>query len=530
MSDTVLKKLGKKSYIIAFFIAMIIMVYNSVVVFESYPQLTDRYFALMLLINIVITSILANATYYTSRVKIDDNYVSISYYLFFLIANYVFAIFVLLTESDHSMTLISVFIGMGRLMFVFGILAMKLRINLNWFYDSVLRMSLTSVAVIIVQLMLVLSLSTLSFNLDTFIFILNGLTVMMLVIINYELVLEEKKENAFAFLFAFLLLLLSLLLTTLTSNTFEMLIQSHILQSIGLGYFFYYVNHNNFFIPEQEQIRLQRQFNLYAMNLKKIIDKKTYQVREANQKFIDELEYAKKIQQSLLPDQVMNYRDIKLVSGYFPCERLSGDFFDHYRLDEDNIALYLLDVSGHGISAALLTMFSNNFLKSNDKNQQLFRGLKPDRTLTYFYDQFNEINFPDEMHMVAFYATLNLSTKVMTYCSAGLNCSPIRFRKNGKIEYLDKSEGFPICKLSDFITPEYKSERIKLEKGDRILFYTDGLIDQEKNNTFDLDSLIRFVNSHKNLNIEEVNRLIINTINPLKQTLNDDITYVLVEI
>jgi sigma-B regulation protein RsbU (phosphoserine phosphatase) len=118
----------------------------------------------------------------------------------------------------------------------------------------------------------------------------------------------------------------------------------------------------------------------------------------------------------------------------------------------------------------------------------------------------------------------------MTYCSAGLNCSPIRFRKNGKIEYLDKSEGFPICKLSDFITPEYKSERIKLEKGDRILFYTDGLIDQEKNNTFDLDSLIRFVNSHKNLNIEEVNRLIINTINPLKQTLNDDITYVLVEI
>lgn len=509
---------------------MIIMLSNSLFVFEVYPQMTDRYLAVALLINIVITSILANATYYTSRVRIDDNYVSIAYYLFFLITNYVFAIFTLLTDSANSLLLVSVFIAMGRLLFVFGILAMKLRINLNWFYNSILRMSLTSIAVILIQLIVVITMSTLSYNFDTFVFVLNGLTVMMLVIINYELVLEERKENSFPFLFAFSLLLLSLLLTALTSNTFEMLIQSHILQSIGLGYFFFYVNRNNFIIPEQEQMRLQRQFNLYAMNLKKIIDKKTYQVREANQKFIDELEYAKKIQQSLLPNQLMNYRDVKIVSGYFPCERLSGDFFDHYRLDEDNIALYLLDVSGHGISAALLTMFSNNFLKSNDKNQQLFRGLKPDRTLTYFYDQFNQINFPDEMHMVAFYATLNLSTKVMTYCSAGLNCSPIRFRKNGKIEYLDKSEGFPICKLSEFITPEYKSERIKLEKGDRVLFYTDGLIDQDKNNTFDLESLISFINNHKNSTIEELNRLIIDTINPLKQTLNDDITYVFVEI
>lgn len=524
------KKMGKKSYLVAIFVAMIIMVLNSAVIFVDYEDMTEGYLTIVLLINIIVTSILANATYYTSRVRIDDNYLSISYYLFFLIANYALAIFILQMDSVSSSILISLFIGIGRLLFVFGILAMKLRFNLEWFYKSIPRMALTSLVVVLLQLFIVLMLDRVVLNMDTFIFVMNGLTVLMLVIINYELVLEEKRENSFAFIFAFTLMLLSLLLTTLTSNTFEMLIQSHILQIFGLGYFFYHVNRNNIIVPEKEKNRLQRQFNLYAMNLKKIIDKKTHQVREANQKFIDELEYAKKIQQSLLPASVMSYRDVKLVSGYFPCERLSGDFFDHYRLDEDNIALYLLDVSGHGISAALLTMFSNNYLKSNDKNQQLFRGLKPDRTLTYFYDQFNQINFPDEMHMVAFYATLNLSTKIMTYCSAGLNCSPIRFKRNGKIEHLDKSQGFPICKLSEFITPDYKSERIKLEKGDRLLFYTDGLVDQDKNNTFDLDSLIRFINSHKNYSIEELNRLIVSTINPLRQTLNDDITYVLLEI
>ena len=299
---------------------------------------------------------------------------------------------------------------------------------------------------------------------------------------------------------------------------------------MGLVLFFYHVNKNNFVIPEREQYRLQRQFNLYAMNLKKIIDKKTLQLRDINQKFIDELEYAKKIQQSLLPAHQLKYRNVNFISGYFPCERLSGDFFDIYRLDDDRVSLYLLDVAGHGISAALMTMFSNNFLKSNDENQLLFRGLKPDRSLKYFYDQFNAMNFPDEMHLVAFYATLDLNTRILTYCSGGLNCSPIRFSKNGKFEYLDRSEGFTICKLSEFITPEFKSESIKLDKGDRLLFFTDGMVDNEKNSTFDNDSLIQLILNSRHLTLAELNEVIVKVINPQKDLLNDDITYILMEL
>ncbi len=71
------KKMGKKSYLVAIFVAMIIMVLNSAVIFVDYEDMTEGYLTIVLLINIIVTSILANATYYTSRVRIDDNYLSI---------------------------------------------------------------------------------------------------------------------------------------------------------------------------------------------------------------------------------------------------------------------------------------------------------------------------------------------------------------------------------------------------------------------------------------------------------------------
>ena len=530
MGDTTAKRIERRSYLSVVLIAVFLMVFNTAVVFEYLGEFTETYLAILLIINIVIVSLLANATYYASRVKIDELYLSISYYAFFMIVDYVMALIMLLINHEDALDLIGVTLSFGRFLLVFGIFAMKWKRTYEWFYRSIIKLFLLGVLIIALQLGASFMLAQAWFGLETYVFLTNGFSVMLLALLCYDLVLEEHRERSYVYLFAFTLLLFSILLTALTLNSFEMLIQSHIIQVFGLSFFFYYVNRNNFVIPEGEQRRLQRQFNLYSNNLKKIIDKKTFLVSEANQKFIDELEYAKKIQQSLLPNVKTSYRDVNIVSGYFPCERLSGDFYDYYRLDDDNIALYLLDVSGHGISAALLTMLSNNYLKSNDKNQQLFRGLKPDRTFNFFYDQFNEMNFPDEMHMVAFYATLNLNTKVLTYCSAGLNCSPMRFRRNGKVELLDKSEGFPICKLSEFITPEYKSERIKLEKGDRLLFYTDGLIDQEKNNTFEMDTLIRFINSHRNLSIEALNKLLVQSIDPIKQALNDDITYILVEV
>ncbi len=281
--------------------------------------------------------------------------------------------------------------------------------------------------------------------------------------------------------------------------------------------------------PSFKKEATEKQIKLYAENLEKIIDKRTHEIREVNARLIKELEYAKSIQQSLLPLKRLNFKNTTFMSEYFPCERLSGDFYDIYRIDEDNVGMYVLDVSGHGISAALMTMFCNNFIKSTERLIKRYRGLKPHRNLKHFYEEFNKMNFPEEMHMVIFFASYNISTRTLTYCTGGMNCYPILVRKSGDAEFLNQSQGFPICQMSEFFTPEYKSARIELMPGDRIVFYTDGLIDKFKNSVMDQDELVEVIIESRHDSLKNLNSKIVRTIEPNAEQLEDDITYFIME-
>lgn len=274
----------------------------------------------------------------------------------------------------------------------------------------------------------------------------------------------------------------------------------------------------------------ENQLTLYAKNLEKVISKRTVEVKEINERFNSELEYAKSIQQSLLPERKFVIRNVHFVTEYFPCEKLSGDFFDIYRIDEENVGMYILDVSGHGISAALMTMFCNNFIKSTEKLIMRFRGLKPHKNLAHFFEEFNKMNFPDEMYMVVFFASYNLTNRTLTYCSGGMNSIPFVIGKEGEIEYLDQSEGFAICKLDGLFTPEYKSAQIQLKPGDRVVFYTDGIVDKEKNRVFDQEDFEKFFVENTQLSLKQCNEKLIATIYPYTGKLEDDITYFIFEI
>jgi len=287
---------------------------------------------------------------------------------------------------------------------------------------------------------------------------------------------------------------------------------------------------NNIKVPFNNIISAENQIKLYAENLEKIINKRTHEIKQVNNRLIRELEYAKRIQQSLLPLKRLSFKNTVFVSEFFPCERLSGDFYDIYRIDDDNIGMYVLDVSGHGISAALMTMFCNNYIKSTERLIKRYRGLKPHRNLRHFYEEFNKMNFPEEMHMVIFFASYNIETEVLTYCSGGMNCYPILFKRSKEVIFLSESEGFPICKMDDFYVPEYVSATIKLDKGDRVIFYTDGLIDLHKNKVMDEEELIDIVNSFADKPLRELNTEIQERINSYSDNLEDDITYFIMEV
>lgn len=301
-------------------------------------------------------------------------------------------------------------------------------------------------------------------------------------------------------------------------------------QLAGLSIFFVSVFRNNIDIPLAELVNAEKQITLYAENLEKIVERRTSEIRQVNARFIQEMDYARSIQQSLLPLKRLNFKKATFYSEYYPCERLSGDFYDIYRIDDDHIGMYVLDVSGHGISAALMTMFCNNYIKSTERLIKRYRGLKPHRNLKHFYEEFNKMNFPEEMHMVIFFASYDLSTQVLTYSSGGMNCSPILVRQDGTWEYLDKSQGFPICRLSDFFQPEYTSEVIPLQDGDRLIFYTDGLVDKDKNSILDEDELVALMLETRDKPVKALNRILTERIGSVAAQLDDDVTYFIMDV
>lgn len=301
-------------------------------------------------------------------------------------------------------------------------------------------------------------------------------------------------------------------------------------QTVGLLIFFISLFRNNIDIPLAEVVNAEKQIKLYAENLEKIVERRTAEIRQVNARFIREMDYARSIQQSLLPLKRLSFKNAVFYSEYYPCERLSGDFYDIYRIDDDHVGMYVLDVSGHGISAALMTMFCNNFIKSTERLIKRYRGLKPHRNLKHFYEEFNKMNFPEEMHMVIFFASYNLVTKVLTYSSGGMNCHPILVRQDGTWAYLDKSPGFPICRLSDFFEPEYTSEFIHLQEGDRLIFYTDGLVDKDKNSILDQEELVALMLSYRDKPVKTVNRALVDRIEAVANQLDDDVTYFIMDI
>lgn len=282
------------------------------------------------------------------------------------------------------------------------------------------------------------------------------------------------------------------------------------------------------YLIEVEELNYQR--DLYTENLKEVVEERTLELQRANEILESEIAAARRLQQSLLPMKEIVHPGVSFIAENLPCERLSGDFFDIYPIDEDKIGMYILDVSGHGINAALMNIYIYNYIRSNSPLIKRLRGDKPHENLRYLYDEFNKMNFPDHMHVVIFIASYDTKTGILSYSSGGLNTQPILVRQSGDIQELDIPSGFPICKMADFFTPEYFSNRIQLYKGDRVFFYTDGLLDEKQGIDFGEDDLKILLLETLDHPLTSLDRALNRTFEPIKDKLVDDISYFVMEV
>lgn len=255
-----------------------------------------------------------------------------------------------------------------------------------------------------------------------------------------------------------------------------------------LGHFFkflmYFVIFRVVFIrnikqPYLELSAARDEIKNYADNLDKIVEQRTDQINVIHKKLLDDLEYARGIQAAMLPKKLPNCPKVSFEACYYPAERVGGDFYNVFKINETKIGMYIGDVSGHGVSAAMLTVFLNQSISTYTMSLQGHKEpFLPSAVLEKLYTTFNQSDFTNEVYIVMLYGIFDLETKEFTFSSAGLNVAPMIANPSGDVSEL-VIKGLPICKLPGGKNPGYFNSTVRLHKEEKILFYTDGLTDAE---------------------------------------------------
>ena len=188
-------------------------------------------------------------------------------------------------------------------------------------------------------------------------------------------------------------------------------------------------------------------------------------ILEQNNKFENDLDMAKMLQRKLLPSSSPNARII-FNYLYKPCDMLGGDFVDIYNIGKDHLGVYIADVSGHGVSASILTVFLRSTISK--------RMTSPAEALNTLYREYNKNNFESEVYITVFYAIYDLRNNILTYSNAGHNATPVLYNKTRKDRQIFlTTPGLPISNWADTIS--YSENSIRVDPGDLLFLYTDGL-------------------------------------------------------
>lgn len=290
----------------------------------------------------------------------------------------------------------------------------------------------------------------------------------------------KKTGNRTSVLFATALIIsiFSELCFTLYISVIDMYnLMGHVFKIIAYSVMFNVLFVHNVRLPYERLERAEELLKRHARTLEQEVENARLEIMETNRQLYKDIELAREIQQSMLPDRNLGCPGIDFYSALIPCKSLSGDFFNVFCIDDENVGFYLADVSGHGISSSIITIFVDRTILSNKLDTQRKEALlSPSRVLSDLFDQFNNSRFPDEMYLLIFYGVYNKRTREFTYASAGLNTQPVVL-SGSKVFGLVTKDPFPICKMAAYHSPQYLDSKLLLKPGDRILIYSDGLVD-----------------------------------------------------
>jgi PAS domain S-box-containing protein len=192
-----------------------------------------------------------------------------------------------------------------------------------------------------------------------------------------------------------------------------------------------------------------------------------------------DLQAAARVQQALLPTVLPDTTPVRLAWTFRPCEELAGDLLNIFLLDDRRVGLYLLDVSGHGVAASLLSVTASHFLTPHGDASFLKlpsvagtpAGLaRPSEVIRRLNVQF--CSERSEQFMTLFYGILDFTAFGLCYANAG-HPGPVVLSEGAAPRVLQNSS-LPVGVMEQ---AEYADAELALRPGDRFWLYSDGLPD-----------------------------------------------------
>ncbi|MDY6785432.1 MAG: SpoIIE family protein phosphatase [Cyanobacteriota bacterium] len=235
-----------------------------------------------------------------------------------------------------------------------------------------------------------------------------------------------------------------------------------------------------------------------------------------------ELAEAAEYVRSILPEPLV-VPPVRIDVRFIPCSRLGGDSFDYFWLDDVNLAMYLLDVSGHGLRAALPSLSVINVLRSQGLVQTDYRN--PGDVLRRLNDAF-QMTQRNDKYFTIWYGVYNTKTRELTYASGGHPPAVLLSSGSPAVPGLQclKTPGLPAGMFPDV---EYSEEVCRVAPAARLYIFSDGIyeINQPDGEIWGLENFIEVLKDHQSDSGRDLDLLIqrVKQVNP-RDYFDDDLS------
>ena len=251
-------------------------------------------------------------------------------------------------------------------------------------------------------------------------------------------------------------------------------------------------------LDEVVNVRNSKEFAILSDDINETVGTLKGYIEKEKQRMKEDLELATSIQMSSLPKnfEFPNHDEFELYAIMDAAKGVGGDFYDFFFVGKNQLALVIADVSGKGVPGSLFMMKAKNIIRGFSQ-----KSISPVEILYKVNNTLCEDN-DAEMFVTVWLGIINLETGIIKCANFGHEY-PILMYKSGKNEIYNDPHSLPLAAFEGTKGKEYE---IKLDPGDGIFLYTDGVPEaiNRQNEAYGMDRLIKVLDSSSGSSMKDV--------------------------